>query len=322
MEFAEAAERILAAEPGLGAPTLAQALEAVGVRVGVARLRRWLRGRGEIGTVVERPNLALAGRLRRFDGPRKKNILHSIDLLSLPTDKIRDKKYKLAMVIKDAGTRYVDAEALTSKTTTSTKAALQRIYRRGPLRFPQRVRVDGGTEFRGVFKRLLESKNTRVEVAESGNHRRQALVESANRTIAKRLFAAQHVAERDAGGVNREWVRRLPVVVERMNNTRNNATGITPVAAMEVPDDEMIPLKKLGRKLRQWIARDDARPPLKVGTRVRYPLDRPADGGNWRATDIRMSDPVAVENIRVLPSRPVEYRAGGRWWTRAHLIEV
>ena len=64
------------------------------------------------------------------------NDTHQMDLLYLPHDTIRRKKFKYALTVVDIASRYKDAEPLTQRSSIAVAVALQEIYRRGPLKFP------------------------------------------------------------------------------------------------------------------------------------------------------------------------------------------
>ena len=62
------------------------------------------------------------------------NAVHQADLLFLPHDKVGRKTYKYALTIVDVASRYKEAEPLDGKTAANVAAALERIYKRGPLK--------------------------------------------------------------------------------------------------------------------------------------------------------------------------------------------
>ena len=74
------------------------------------------------------------------------------DLLSLPHDKLPKgrKVYKYALTVVDVASRYKAAEPLTSKEYEEVSRDFARIYRRGPLKWPQLLQVDPGREFMGL----------------------------------------------------------------------------------------------------------------------------------------------------------------------------
>ena len=70
----------------------------------------------------------------------------------LPHDKLPHgrKVYKYALTVVDVASRYKAAEPLTSKESDEVSKAFQRIYKRGPLKWPQLLQVDPGREFMGA----------------------------------------------------------------------------------------------------------------------------------------------------------------------------
>ena len=164
----------------------------------------------------------------------KPNDTHQIDLLYLPHDMIRRKRYKYALTVVDVASRYKDAEPLTEKSATATAVALQELYRRGPLKYPRLIQCDDGKEFKGTFNQLLLKHNVAIKRGIPGNHRSQALVENFNKLLSERLFAYQYHQEiKQRKQRNTEWVRRLPSVLRAMNSEVTKATGLKPVNAIK-----------------------------------------------------------------------------------------
>ena len=85
------------------------------------------------------------------------NAVHQADLLFLPHDKLpRGRKiYKYALTVVDVASRYKEAEPLTSKESLEVSKAFQKIYRRGPLKWPQLLQVDPGREFMGAVTKEM-----------------------------------------------------------------------------------------------------------------------------------------------------------------------
>ena len=191
----------------------------------------------------------------------KPNHTHQMDLLYLPHDTIRRKRFKYALTVVDIASRYKDAEPLTDKSASSVSVALQEIYRRGPLKYPQIIQVDDGKEFKGAFNQLLLKHRITIKRGIPGNHRSQALVENFNKQLSERLFSYQYhneIIDR-SGGRNTEWVRRMPAVIRAMNNEDHN--GLKPVNAIKkkeitssIRQSKNIKLLPLGLKVRYLYA--------------------------------------------------------------------
>ena len=120
------------------------------------------------------------------------NAVHQADLLFLPHGKLPHgrKVYKYALTVVDVASRYKAAEPLTSKESDEVSKAFQRIYKRGPLKWPQLLQVDPGREFMDAVTKIIYMENTKTAIRRGRTeiHRDQAIMERFNRTVAERLF--------------------------------------------------------------------------------------------------------------------------------------
>ena len=168
----------------------------------------------------------------------KVNQIHQADLLFLPHDVVKRKTYKYALVVVDIASRYVDAEPLTSKYSAEVSKAFEKIYSRR-LKWPETIIIDPGTEFMGEVTRVMKNNNIKIQRSEANNHRAQALVERANRTIAEKLFSHQYAQEmiNDKNKErSREWVDRLPAVIKSINSGVKRITSTKPVDAIKLKE--------------------------------------------------------------------------------------
>ena len=163
----------------------------------------------------------------------KPNDTHQIDLLYLPHDKIRNKRYKYALTVVDVASRYKDAEPLSEKSSVAVSAALTKIYSRGPLRFPRLIQCDNGAEFKGSVNQLLLKHQVLVHRGIVDLHRAQGIVENFNRQLSERLFAYQYHQEMLFESRNTEWVNRLPSVLKSLISQKS-PTGLSPVDAISL----------------------------------------------------------------------------------------
>ena len=235
------------------------------------------------------------------------NEIHQADLLFLPHDKVGRKTYRYALVVIDVATRYKDSEALTSKESQEVAKAFERIYsrklKRPSLNWPKRIMVDPGKEFMGYVTKLMERHNVKIQRSEAGNHRAQAFVERANRTLGERLFSHQYAQEMVSEGRSRVWVKRLPAVMKSLNSQVIRITGKEPDKALglkEVEIREVSYKRPVGLKEKR----------LPSGVQVRYLLSPGEDEGGDRR---RATDPIwsiTVYNINrvvISPDQPVLY---------------
>ena len=162
--------------------------------------------------------------------PVQPNKVHQADLLFLPHDKVGRKVLKYALVVVDVASRYKDAKPLTSKSAEEVAKAFSRVYSR-KLRWPQTLVVDPGSEFKGAVVKTMSSHGTDIQRSEAGNHRAQAFVERANRTIGEQIFSHQYAEEAVTGGRSTRWVKRLPQILHKLNSTPTRLTGKAPLRA-------------------------------------------------------------------------------------------
>ena len=144
----------------------------------------------------------------------------------------RSKKvYKYALTVVDIASRFKGAEPLTSKDSLEVSKAFQKIYRKGPMRWPKVLQVDPGREFMGEVTKAKAKNNVRVRRENVNVHRDQGIVERFNRILSERFFSYQYSQEMNFQPAerSREWVKRLPKVVLALNGEKTRLTGKKPV---------------------------------------------------------------------------------------------
>ena len=253
------------------------------------------------------------------------NKVHQADLLYLPHDRPpRSRKtFKYALTVVDVASRYKEAELLTTKEAKEVAAALERIYSRGPLKWPKLLQVDPGREFMGAVNQLLSKHNVEVRRGRVDIHRDQAIVERFNRTLAERLFGQQYGVEMRLLEDKRstESVAQLPAVISALNKEVTRLTGQKPVEAIK---KKTVPSKPSTLYLRPVGVNEKKLP---SGVRVRY-LYQPGElkGGRRRATDpIWSLEVYEIEKIMIKPDAPVMYylfNGPKRWFVREELLVV
>ena len=202
---------------------------------------------------------------------------------------MRRKTFKYALVVVDVASRYKDAEPLTSKESSEVVKSFEKIYSR-KLKWPVRIIIDPGKEFMGHVKSLMKRHNVIIQRSEAGNHRAQAFVERANRTLSERLFSFQYGKEisSDDNERSREWVERLLSVLKSMNNEVTRLTGKEPQEVLKLKDISINAPKEPESKIRKYnrpVGFDEVR--LSPFSKVRY-LFAPGEyegGERRRATD-------------------------------------
>lgn len=161
-----------------------------------------------------------------------KNKIHRADLLFLPYDTVRvgiiNKAFRYAFNVVDVGTRYKEAESLTSKDSMDIAKAFEEIYSKH-LKYPKLLQVDLGREFMGAVSHLMGKRGVRIRRGETKIYRDQGIVERFNGTLAERLFGNQYAQKlENPQKRNREWIMRLPTVVKSLNaETKKNPSVVT-----------------------------------------------------------------------------------------------
>ena len=211
----------------------------------------------------------------------KPNQIHQADLLFLPHDRVGRKTYRYALVVIDIASRYKDAEPLTSKESNEISKALTKIYSR-KLKYPKTLIVDPGKEFMGDVTKLMEKHNVTIQRSEAGNHRAQAFVERANKTLSEKLFSHQYAQEMISDDRSRVWVKRLPAILKTLNSIPTRITGEEPEKAIRLKEVDIDP-----PKYKRVVGHDEVR--LPPGVKVRYLLAPGEDEGGERR---RATDPI------------------------------
>ena len=228
-------------------------------------------------------------RLEYIPRPRwtvsKPNQVHQADLLFLPHDTFKRKTYHYALIVIDVASRYKDAEALSTKESSEISRCFDKIYSRKPrwLSWLGVLIVDPGREFMGNVTKLMEQHGVKIQRGQAGNHRSQAFVERANKTLSERLFSHQYAQEmlnKGGDGRSREWVKRLPQVLKAMNSEPTRLIGKEPSGAIEL---DKVQVKGEGYK--RPVGLDEVRLPPGVLVRYLYAPGEGEGGDRYRATD-------------------------------------
>ena len=237
--------------------------------------------------------------------------MHQADLLFLPHDKLPHgrKVYKYALTVVDVASRFKAAEPLTSKESDEVSKAFQRIYRRGPLKWPQLLQVDPVREFMGAVTKVMEYNKTAIRRGRTKIHRDQAIVERFNRTLAERLFGHQYAVEmrlyisKKPFKRSTEWVKRLPEVVSALNNEVTRLTGKKPAQGIKEKAVSSKPSTPYSRP----VGVNEKKLLPQVNLRYLYQPGE-LEGGGRRATDPIWSLKVYnIERIVTKPDEPVVY---------------
>lgn len=114
------------------------------------------------------------------------------------------------------------------------------IYRKGPLKFPEELHVDSGTEFKGEVLKLMKEHSVPVKsVVTKYHHSFTAFVENFNKILAVMLFKPQDAQELESGKDSKIWVKNLMKFMTKLNNRKLDRTKMTPTRAIKLENIEL-----------------------------------------------------------------------------------
>ena len=171
----------------------------------------------------------------------KVNKIHQADLLYLPHDKVYQSTYKYVLNVIDIASGYKASRPLRTKKASEVADAFADIYKKGPLKYPEELHVDGGTEFKSQVDKLMREHSVEVKrLTTKYHHNFTAFVENFNKTLAERLFKIQDAQElNDPTKDSKTWIKHLYRLVTKLNNTKLDRIGTTPAKAVKLEHVEL-----------------------------------------------------------------------------------
>ena len=169
------------------------------------------------------------------------NEMHHFDLLYMLSDTLYGNKYKYILAGIDAASRFKVARPLTTKQARDVTEMIADIYKVGPLTYPKIFQCDNGSEFKADLTKMLEKHEVKIQrVTTKYKHTQTAFVEALNKILAERLFKVQDAQElNDPEKVSSRWVKHLYGLVDELNDTTIEMTGMKPKDAIVL---EQVPL--------------------------------------------------------------------------------
>ena len=170
----------------------------------------------------------------------KPNNIHQADLLYLPHDKVYQNTYKYTLNVIDIASGYAASRPLKTKKASEVAEMFKDIYKKGPLKFPEELHVDSGTEFKGDVLKLMKENNVPVKsVVTKYHHSFTAFVENFNKLLAVMLFKPQDAQELESGKDSKIWVKNLMKFVTKLNNRKLDRTKMAPSKAIKLENIEL-----------------------------------------------------------------------------------
>jgi len=237
---------------------------------------------------------------------------HQADILFLPTDKIKGKKYAYALVVVDIATGDTDAEPLEKYTDSDGKVgwngpnpkdvvnAITKIYKRGTyLHKPALLTTDSGKEFMSPeFQDYLKKNGIEWKKAVGGRHRQVGMVERRNYTIGRAIMMRQFAESMITQKETVHWVKMIPELIKYVNERYHHDP---------YTDKELY--KQYGNPWEEKVQI------LTLGTQVRVMLTEPKDfkergiKGHFRAGDQRWGQDIyKIKGYVFDPHEPILYK--------------
>ena len=139
----------------------------------------------------------------------------------------------------------------------------------------------------GSVNGLMSERKVKIMRSEAGNHRAQAFVERANKTLGEKIFSQQYADELVTNGRSTKWVSRLPNIIKTINNHVTRLTGKKAVNAYLEKN-----VKREKRRYSRPVGFEEKR--IDRDVNVRYLLSPGwEEGGNVR----RATDPIWSTNV-------------------------
>ena len=124
--------------------------------------------------------------------------------------------------------------------------ALIKVYKRGIVKEPKILSVDGGSEFRDEFKFYCEKNNIILKVGHINRHRQQALVEARKKIIGSNLLNLLSHRELDTAKYSKDWTKHLKPLIKLINENLpkpiTKETSAEPILSNKIDNNDMLPI--------------------------------------------------------------------------------
>ena len=191
--------------------------------------------------------------------------MHQSDLLYMPSDTVYGNNYRYILAGIDAASRYKVARPLRTKQVKDVADMIPDIYKVGPFTYPKIFQCDNGSEFKADVNKLLEKHGVKIQqVTTKYKHTHTAFIKALNKIFAEKLFKVQDAQElNDPDKLSATWVKHLYGLVDDLNDTETDMTGMKPSDAIKLaaqvplinqenyPEEEELPEDGLYRYLLQ-----------------------------------------------------------------------
>ena len=110
------------------------------------------------------------------------------------------------------------------------------IYKVSPLTYPKIFQCDNGSEFKGEVTKLLQKHEVTIwQVMTKYKHIYITFIETLNKILTEQLFKVQDAQDlNDPEQVSSTWVKHLCGLVDHLNETKAQMTGMSPTETIEL----------------------------------------------------------------------------------------
>lgn len=228
----------------------------------------------------------------------RENYNFQADHITLPTDRFG---YSHLLVVVDIAKKSFDIEAQKTESSTETLKAMKKIFSRGILSKPEAsISTDGASSFKGDMADYMYHQNIFHKVESKGRHTQLAIVNNLIRQLSKIFNALMNKQELKTGKISKAWVKYVPLVREKVNESMQ----------VELPDDPFYDMSQKPVSLLEHatVTKDGKvklpKAKFKVGDRVHILLTEPENAlgkkqkFGFRSGDFRFSKKVyIIENV-------------------------
>jgi hypothetical protein len=228
--------------------------------------------------------------LKRYVFVRHPGDIFGSDLVDMGKLARKNNGFKYILMVEDVFSKYGWAVGLKSKTGLAVREGLEKIFEK---RTPKKLWVDKGSEYYNKnVSDLLEKRG--IEIYSTENDEKCSVVERWNRTIKSwiwKYFTANST---------HKWVDILDPLIERYNNSKHRAIGMTPAEAIRPKNHDRVFRNLYKAKMAEL---GKQKPKFKVGDEVRLAVKKDLFEKsyiiNWSDRRYKIKE--------VLATRPITY---------------
>jgi hypothetical protein len=150
------------------------------------------------------------------------------DLIDMKKLKFSNSHFEYMLTCIDIFSKFAWAIPIKKKTAEATKLGFQKIFEDN--RFPEKIHIDQGNEFKGVCKIYLEKLG--IETYFTNTHIKASIVERFNRTLKNKLWRYLTFKK------SKTYIKDIQKLVDSYNNSYHSSIKTTPAKASKKNEDK------------------------------------------------------------------------------------